>query len=79
MADENGPHRRVARYSRHARERMQQRSIAPVEVEYVLEHFEIEYADRDGNRILVGHPNGRYIKVVIRGGSDPPFIITTAD
>jgi hypothetical protein len=53
--------------------------MSETEVEYVIERYEIAYTDRDGNRILVGHPGGRYVKVVIRKESDPPFVITTGD
>lgn len=66
-------------YSRHARLRMQQRSISEAEVESVLNNYHTSYADRDGNPIFIGHPNGRRIKVVVALGSDPPHIITTAD
>lgn len=57
---------------------MQQRSISEQEIEFVSGHHRTEYADRDGNRVLLGDPNGRRIKVVVAKDSDPPFIITAA-
>ena len=58
---------------------MEERGISETEIEFVLNNHEIEYTDRDGNRILVAHPDGRYIKVVVRKDSDPPFVITAGD
>jgi hypothetical protein len=66
-------------YSKHARLRMRQRVIAEVEVEDVLENYHTSYPDKDGNSILIGHPHGRRIKVVVAKDSNPPFIITVAD
>ena len=66
-------------YSRHARDRMVQRSISDSEVEEVLSSYDIEYPDREGNRVLIGRPEGRRIKVVVRKDSNPPFVITVAD
>ena len=65
-------------YSTHARIRMRQRSVSEYEVEFVLRHHHTEYPDRDGNRVLLGDPGGRRIKVVVAKGSDPPYVITTA-
>jgi len=65
-------------YSDHARERMEERSITRQEVEYVLLHHDIEYSDRAGNPIYIGGTADRRIKVVVRKGSNPPYIITTA-
>lgn len=67
------------RYSRHARLRMHHRNITESEVEYVLENYHTSYTDRDGNPILIGEPGGRYIKVVMAKGSNPPLVITTGD
>jgi hypothetical protein len=58
---------------------MIQRSVSESEVESVIQGCDIEYTDHDGNTILVGHPAGRYIKVVIARGTDPPFVITVGD
>lgn len=38
---------------------------------------EITYSDKKGNPILIGHPDGRRIKVVMAKGSD--LVITVAD
>ena len=66
------------RYSVHARQRMQQRGISEQDVEHVIDNHDTSYTDRDGNPILIGAHQGRRIKVVIRKGSDPPFVITVA-
>ena len=63
----------------HARLRMTQRRISAVEIADVLANFHTQYEDKKGNDILIGHPNGRRIKVVVAKGSSPPFIITVAD
>lgn len=66
------------RYSRHARDQMRERHISESDVEAVLEHYDTQYADKDGNAILVGDAGSRRIKVVVAKGSNPPFVITTA-
>ena len=66
-------------YSVHARKRMRERRISEAEVENVLANHHTRYPDREGNAVLIGHPSGRRIKVVVRKDSDPPFVITTAD
>jgi hypothetical protein len=66
-------------YTWHALVQMAKRNINEAEVEDVLEHYHTSYADRQGNPILIGHPGGRRIKVVVVRGSDPPRIITAAD
>lgn len=58
---------------------MKERRISTAEVEDVLENFHTEYPDREGNRIVIGHPGGRRVKVVVAKDSDPPRIITAAD
>ena len=58
---------------------MAQRQITEGEIEDVLANYHTRYTDRDGNPILIGHPGGRRIKVVVRKDSDPPFIITAGD
>jgi hypothetical protein len=63
----------------HARQRMALRRITANEIEDVLENFHTRYQDKKGNDILIGHPGGRRIKVVVAKGSVPPFIITVAD
>lgn len=67
------------RYDPHARMRMRERGITELEVEAVLRDHHTSYTDRKGNPIYIGHPNGRRIKVVVRLGSDPPYVITAAD
>jgi hypothetical protein len=51
------------------------------EVEYCINHFDISYADRDGNPIYkVTLPSGKVLKVVVRARSiDPITVITAAD
>jgi hypothetical protein len=56
---------------------MAERHITDEEVEAVLADYHTRYADRKGNPILIGHPNGRRIKVVVGKDTNPPFIITT--
>jgi hypothetical protein len=58
---------------------MAARRISEEEVEVVLTDYHTEYPDKKGNRIVIGHPGGRRVKVVVAGGSDPPRIITAAD
>lgn len=67
------------RYTRHARDQMALRGISEAEVEAVLADFHTEYPDREGNRIVIGRPGGRRVKVVVARGSDPPRVITAAD
>jgi hypothetical protein len=63
----------------HARQRMVQRRISALEIADVLVNHHTRYQDKKGNDILIGHPNGRRVKVVVAKGSSPPFIITVAD
>ena len=63
-------------YSFHARQCMQTRGITEAEVEFVLTHYHTCYTDPDGNPIYVGTINGRHLRVVVRQGSQPPFVIT---
>jgi len=58
---------------------MKARGISEAEVEGVLADYDTSYHDKDGNDILVGDVRGRRIKVVVAKGSNPPFVITTAD
>ncbi len=67
------------RYGPHARRRMSERTISFLEAEDVIENPHTRYADHKGNPILIGHPNGRRIKVVVALNSDPPFVITVGD
>jgi hypothetical protein len=66
-------------YSKHARDMMAERSISEAEVEAVLANYHTNYRDKKGNDILIGHPTGRRIKVVVARGSNPPHIISAAD
>jgi hypothetical protein len=66
-------------YSRHARDRQDLRNVSDDEVEDVLANYAIDRPDKKGNRVPIGYPNGRYVKVVVALGSSPPFIITVAD
>lgn len=67
------------RYGPHARRGMSERNISFLDVEAVIEDAHTRYADDKGNPILIGHPNGHRIKVVVALGSDPPFVITVGD
>lgn len=68
-------------YTRHAKERMQQRGITEEEVQYCLDNFHTSYSDRAGNMVYkVDLESGRHIKVVIKADSlDPRIVITVAD
>jgi hypothetical protein len=62
---------------------MQQRHITETEVEAVLANPSITYPGNPGflptRRVLIGYPDGRYIKVVVVEGTDPIEIVTVAD
>jgi hypothetical protein len=58
---------------------MRQRRISEEEVEAVLADYHTEYPDRQGNRIVIGRPGDRRVKVVVAKDSDPPRIITVGD
>jgi len=58
---------------------MLERRISTAEVEDVLAYHQIDRLDPKGNRIVIGHPGGRRVKVVVAKDSDPPKIITAAD
>jgi hypothetical protein len=57
----------------------QERGISESEVGAASASPDITYTDRAGNSVLIGNPGGRRIKVVVRAGSYPPFVITAAD
>jgi hypothetical protein len=64
----------------HAHVRMRQRRITAHEVESVIESPMITYPGNvAGRRVLIGHPGGRFIKVVIVEGTDPIQVVTVAD
>ena len=67
------------RFTHHAQLRMQQRKISRAEVEDVVSNYHTSYTDRGGNPILIGHPGGRRIKVVVKKGSSPLLVITVGD
>jgi len=69
----------VTTYSTHAEQRLVQRRISKAEAEAVLADPDTTYNDPTGKLIFIGHPNGRYIKVVVSPGSSPPHIITAMD
>lgn len=58
---------------------MRERKISEAEVEAVLANPEITRPGRDGRMIHTGHPNGRYIKVVIDETKTPHEVVTAAD
>ncbi len=68
-------------YTRHARNRMQERGITEEEVEYCLNNYHTFYTDSGGNPIYkVDLPDSRCIKVVAKANSiDPIVVITVAD
>lgn len=65
--------------SRHTLLRMTQRNISAAEIVDVLTNYHTRYTDPRGSEVLIGHPNGRRVKIVVAQGSNPPFIITVAD
>ena len=58
---------------------MKERQISEAEVEAVLADRHTDYPDREGNGIVIGHPDGRRVKVVVAKDSDPPRVITAGD
>ena len=58
---------------------MSQRRVTEQQVEAVLKDHHIKYHDAEGNDILIGDIDGFGVKVVVKKGSNPPFIITVAD
>ena len=66
-------------YTKHARERTQQRFISESEVEYCLRDHDISYTDKKGNpNYITDTPDGRHIKVVV-AKEDSALVITVAD
>jgi hypothetical protein len=63
------------RFSIHALQRMNQRGITPVEVEWVVQNPHTTYPDGRGNTCHLADISGRTIKVVV-SGADPDFVIT---
>lgn len=68
----------AVRYTAHAREQMQARSVTEDEVEAVLPDPDIRYAGRNGNPVLIRWVGGRRIKVVV-AQDDPELVITVGD
>ena len=66
-------------YTRHARRRLRQRGITERDVEAVLANYEQVRDDAKGNRVYVGRPGGRRIKVVVDMRSNPWTVITAGD
>ena len=58
---------------------MAQRNISADEIVDVLNNCHTRYTDPRGSEVMIGHPNGRRVKIVVAQGSSPPFIITVAD
>ncbi len=65
-------------YTDHARDQMADRGITKEEIEFCLNEPEITRPGRCGTLILTAHPNGRFIKIVVRQRR-PRVIITAAD
>jgi hypothetical protein len=63
-------------YTAHARRRMAERAITETEVETVLDRWETQHTDRDGNPVYGSLVAGRPIRVVVAAGSIPRRIIT---
>ena len=64
----------------HALDQMARRRISPNEVLEVIKNPEARYANEHrGSETLTGHPNGRFVKVIIAHLSDPPVVITVED
>ncbi len=55
------------------------RGISEAEVEATLANPDVTYTDPTGKPTMIRHIGGRRIKVVMRPGTDPLFIITVAD
>ncbi len=66
-------------YTKHALGQMAERGISVSEVESALAEYHTKYTDRAGNHIVIGHVQGRRIKVVYARNSDSPHVITAAD
>jgi hypothetical protein len=66
-------------FSDHARQRMRERSISIAEVRAVLAAPEIDLPRVRGGRVYLGHPGGRFIKVVVATDTDPPTVVTVGD
>jgi len=66
-------------YTRHAKDRMQERRITEKEVEYCIQNYHTSYTDKKGNPIYSAQlPSGRQIKVVVQA-NNPKIVITVAD
>jgi hypothetical protein len=68
----------AVRYTAHAREQMQRRSVSEAEVEAVLPGPDIRYSGRNGNPVLIRWVSGRRLKVVV-AHDDPELVITIGD
>ncbi len=66
-------------YTRHAKDRMQQRGITEEEVEYCLNNYHTSSTDKKGNPIYKADlPSSRYIKVVVKANSVDPIVVITS-
>ncbi len=68
----------MLRPSRHARQRMVERSISYQEVEAVVAKPDVTFTDRKGNPCSVRMICERRIKVVV-SKDDPSFVVTVID
>jgi hypothetical protein len=68
-------------YTAHAKKRMRQRKIIESEIEYCIEHYEIELPGKKGKIIYKCHtPTGRYLKVVIwKRNPNRILVVTVGD
>lgn len=62
--------------SAHARRRLAERSLGESDVERVIRRPQKPERDADGNPIYTANLDGMYIRVVVRKGSTPPYVIT---
>ncbi len=67
------------RFSVHARDSLMDHGIGESDVEAVLMRPQRPGRDGDGNPIYRGTVDGVRIVVVVRKGSQPPFVITVWD
>lgn len=67
------------RFSGHAEDRLRERKISKADAENAYREPDITYDDPKGNPCYVRHASGKRVEVVIRKGSNPPFVITIMD
>ncbi len=63
-------------YSKHATLRMMQRNITETDLVSIVRNCPKPRRDDEGNPIYYGIVGGAAIQLVIRKGSQPPYVIT---